>query len=252
MKTIARITGSVAMLSALGLLACLVLVGTNLSGVRGSSVAPPPKPVPAFNLVERVDISSGVVKRSRIRIRVPKHYSEADIRAIAEAVVSREVAKGPLNAVIIFVYGPNTDTQGEYDVARVFWAPNGRLEDAQKVKAGDYRLFQYAVDYRSSPVRPKSTLANSGKTGLFGIPLPAGAQLVSRRKPSGRTEAREVYKLGKSVEEIIAFFEREMVRAGWSKSGAFGHRGYQAFTKGPVMVAVIVDETKGTFSIGGS
>ena len=157
-----------------------------------------------------------------------------------------------LNAVSILYFGPNTDTDGAWDIASVDWAPNGKWADADKVISGDYSNFGYAISYKS-PISTITTLVRSKKRGLLGVPLPRNAKLTKRTPgdPARGSDPRENYAISGSADAIIAFYEKEMVSAGWIKTGPFIDY-YLFFEKGNFKILVEVNQEGGTFIIMGS
>ena len=101
----------------------------------------------------------------------------------------------------------------------------------------------------NAPASTGSSLAASGQTGLLGVPLPAGARLTERTRGNAAEyiDPSETYAISATANDITAFFEREMPKAGWYKS-ASGM--FIEFLKGDLIVGVWVSENK--FTLMGS
>ena len=88
---------------------------------------------------------------------------------------------------------------------------------------GGLRHVWYAVSYNAPAPTPtgSSTLTASNQTGLLGVPLPEGAQLIQRRpgNPASGRDPSERYAVFASAVEIAAFFNRAMPAGGWAKDG---------------------------------
>jgi hypothetical protein len=225
--------------------------------VPESPSVPQSPPVPQYRVVKTEDVSMGDVTRLQLRVSVPRHYSEEQVRQVAEAIVKDTTTGQDVNAIGIFFYGPGVATDGAYDVASVNWAPNGRWEDAGSVQAGDYSSFGYDISYQApTPAsRPSSRarLKPSGKRGLLGAPLPAGARLTERRKgdPAAGVDPAETYSIRASAADIAAFFYKVMPSAGWARGGASTDTSL-IFQKGKHMLGVIIDSGGKSFMLMGS
>ena len=211
--------------------------------------------VPDYEIVSRQDLSFGVVRRFNLRVRVPRHYQREQIERIANAIVSDLSRTERLNAVSIMFYGPGDTVTGAWDVALVEWAPNGRWSDASTVRAGDYSSFRYSVTYRPPPAPTDTTsnLRSSRTRGLHGVPLPAGATLEKRgtSAPGSGRSRWEQYRVAASANEVSAYFNREMPKAGWQKDGLSS--AYEIFfNKGNAQVDILINVKGGTFTLSGS
>ena len=109
-------------------------------------------------------------------------------------------------------------------------------------------------DSPEPPPAPASSLsAASDMTGLLGVPLPVGAQLKERisGNPSESVDPREKYEITATATEILAFYEREMPRAGWKKTGPPSKFALY-FTNGPLMIGILTNQQGGRFTLMGS
>lgn len=106
-----------------------------------------PTEIPAYEIVRTEDSSYGRVIRQALRIRVPKHYNKYEIEIIAHNVTDRFKNLRNLNAIMIYIYGPDSPIPGFPDVARVEWAPYGDWARASEVRSGNYANFEYSVHY---------------------------------------------------------------------------------------------------------
>jgi hypothetical protein len=209
--------------------------------------------VPLHRVAGIEDVSYGSVRRYNVRVSLPSHYSRVQVRDIAGAIVADLRSRESLNAVSMMFYGPGTGASGVWDVALVEWAPNARWEDAGTVTAGDYASFRYRTEYKPPEPPVASGLQPSGRTGLLGAPLPQGATLTERAAgdPAAGVDPRERYQISASAAEIAGFFRREMPRAGWQRDGASTATAL-FFSKGRLMIGVLINSRGGTFTLMGS
>jgi len=231
--------------------------------------------VPSYRVVKTEDVSYGNVRRLNIRVSVPDHYSRTEVEQIAMVIVADVRREQRLNAISIMFFGPNTPPSGEWDIASVDWAPNGRWEDAGTVQPGDYWTFRYSVNYKP-PIEASATklelepsgkleLEPSGKVGLLGTPLPVGATLekVGHGDPRLGADPRgEQYRIEATAGEIVAYFNREMRNAGWGRLSLrplnrhmpldcpiYLSRPSLLFTKDGKTVGVLINHNGGTFTL---
>ena len=95
----------------------------------------------------------------------------------------------------------------------------------------------------------RSSLRASGRTGLLGAPLPAGARLTERvpGNPAEYTDPSETYAISASADDITAFFNKEMSKAGWYKSASGLFLGFE---KGSLVLGIYISNNK--FTLMGS
>jgi hypothetical protein len=98
-----------------------------------------------------------------------------------------------------------------------------------------------------------SDLKPSGRTGLLGVPLPEGAELIEQRpgNPAQGQDPSERYAVSATAVQIAAFFNREMPGAGWAKDGTSTSTAL-FFRKGDLMIGVLINRDGGTFTLMGS
>ena len=209
--------------------------------------------VPAYRVAKVQDVSMGAVRRLNIRVALPRHYARAEAVAVAKAAIADVTKKGRVNAVRSCSLDlPQTRTAP----GMLAWSsghPTVGGVTSGAVRAGDYASFQYNVTYRPPPAATKSALQSSGRRGLLGAPLPSGATLTERQagNPAAGRDPSERYTLSASASEISAYFTREMVKAGWAKDGTSTQYAL-FFTKGNLMLGVLINGKGGTFVLMGS
>ena len=108
-----------------------------------------PASVPTYEILEVQDVSSSSAKRLQIRIRISKSATEAQLRLICEEVIEAQKSVAPHNAITFFFYLPGTDPRGVYTGGSAIWAPNGKWEDANRVRTGNYSQHQLWVTAES-------------------------------------------------------------------------------------------------------
>ena len=210
--------------------------------------------LPAFETVAREDLSLGETRRLNIRVSIPEHYSQLAIERIASAVVQDITAEQDVNAISLMFFGPGTSTAGVWDGGMVEWAPSGRWSDAASVRAGAYRSFKYNVKYRQAePTQPdgREALSASSTRGLLDVPLPQGALLLERTEPAPGRDPSESYAIEASAADIRSFFSREMPSSGWARSRT-SSGGSLFFTRGDLMIGVLINQSGGSFMLMGS
>jgi len=133
-------------------------VPTKPSEVTKSTEAPKPteaskpagttqalSPVPAYEILEVQDVSTAGVSRLQVRIRITQAATEAQLRLISEEVVVAQQKTTFYSAIALFFYLPGTDPHGVYTGGGAVWAPNGRWEDANLAKMGNYAQHRLQV-----------------------------------------------------------------------------------------------------------
>lgn len=207
---------------------------------------------PPYAIVKQEDLSYGGIRRVQYRIQLPEHYPSTVVEAIARQIVGDLRKKSNVvNTVSMLFYGPNSSTDGAYDIASIDWAPNGEWSEAGR--ASDYSSFQLKISYNEPYSTNVRLLTASDTTGLFGIPLPHGSHLTKRTAAAKHAgiDAREQYELDEPAEEILMFFISEMPRAGWKKTGPYSES-VLFFEKDGIGSAVLVNKDGGTFTLMGS
>jgi hypothetical protein len=130
-----------------------------------------------YRLAQKEDISfveaatGRRIVRWEYRVHVPNNVSESSLMTIASNIVDNAKQSGPLNAVGIFFYLPDSDPKGLYTAGKAVYAPNGKWEDASKALAGSYYAHRLALSVGNAIgiTTPKTTprLSDSQKKKLF-------------------------------------------------------------------------------------
>ncbi len=102
--------------------------------------------IPKYEIVSIKDVSYGNVKRYGVRIRVGHMLSSTELKRVSEVIIEELKVKRPHNALILFYYLPESDTNGVYTAGKVEWAPYGDWSRAEETYSGSYtnhmiRLF---------------------------------------------------------------------------------------------------------------
>ena len=97
------------------------------------------------------------------------------------------------------------------------------------------------------PPPQKTSLESSGSKGLLGIPLPKGSRLTESipGNPAEQTDPSETYAISASSDELTDYFNREMRKAGWYKTG-IGGGWFIEFRKGDYVSHVWISDNKFT------
>ena len=90
-----------------------------------------------YSRLERLDLSRNGVTKHQIKVMVPAHYKEADLRRVAEAVIGRQRKLGECHAIRVLFFTDTEKTARTDAVAEAVWAPEGKFVKApDAVRAG--------------------------------------------------------------------------------------------------------------------
>ncbi|HUU43166.1 MAG TPA: hypothetical protein VMX57_05270 [Planctomycetota bacterium] len=93
-----------------------------------------------YSRLERLDLTRDGVSRQQIKVMVPAHYGEAELRLVAEDVIARERKLGECHALRLFFFTDPEKTEPADAVAEAVWAPEGKfIRAAEAVRAGSDR-----------------------------------------------------------------------------------------------------------------
>jgi hypothetical protein len=81
---------------------------------------------PEFRIVELQNTSTGEQKRFSLKIVLPSHYSENSVKSTLVPISN--MLNEPESETTMFFYGPHSNQQRPYDVARVVWKHNRLAE----------------------------------------------------------------------------------------------------------------------------
>jgi hypothetical protein len=99
------------------ILCCLVFLSGVGCGSSGKTKIV--SQVPDFRIAELQDTSTRDQKRFSLKIILPAHYSESSVKSTLVTIVN--TVGEPDSEITLFFYGPDSNMQGSYDVARVVW-----------------------------------------------------------------------------------------------------------------------------------
>lgn len=112
---------------------------------------------------ENIDISPTWTRRN-VRIVVPAGLSKNDVEAntCAAAEVAYEKDGHP-NAITVFAYKPNTDTESVYTAGRLIWAPGGDwMRAGESVSVAEHKAtFDLSDLYSDAPTGLSAQLKRS-------------------------------------------------------------------------------------------
>lgn len=132
----------------------VLAVGLNLTkGFDPSESAAPdteadaaqPASVPDYTVARVDDVSMGTAVRFEYRVVIPGEPTEADLRAVVDAVVEEAKAEQPFNALSIGLYNSEDEIDGAYTLGVAELAPGGDWGAADTVEAGDYDAMELTV-----------------------------------------------------------------------------------------------------------
>lgn len=98
-----------------------ILCGFALATAIGCSDSSRPTLIqpPDFRIVDFTNTSTREQKRYNVKIVLPSHYSEILVRSLLITIA--DTINEPESEITMVFYGPESNTRGEYDVARVVW-----------------------------------------------------------------------------------------------------------------------------------
>ncbi|MFC1785642.1 hypothetical protein ACFL0J_08480 [Candidatus Neomarinimicrobiota bacterium] len=103
----------------------------------------------AYNVVSEEDLSfvedNRKVNRTQCKVLIDRSSNEQELKTISEEIIENLKNKEYQNAVTIFYYLPNTNTDGFYTAGMVDWSPFGDWAKADKVLEGDYSKHKYKI-----------------------------------------------------------------------------------------------------------
>ncbi len=109
-----------------------------------------------FTVISRDAIVEKGVVRIEYEVEVQRPLAKSDVMLLAQKLVAQETAKGPINAVSLFVHtNPRSGAMIKW-VGSADWAPYGILTRAGEVKAGDYSKHQFNSGPFQGFFNPKS------------------------------------------------------------------------------------------------
>ena len=96
-----------------------------------------------FTVLGRDVVAEKGVIRIEFEVEVEQPLQKDDVLLLAQKLVAQEVAKGPINAVSVFVHtNPQKKSMVKW-LGSADWAPYGVLTRAGEVKAGDYKYHKF-------------------------------------------------------------------------------------------------------------
>ena len=111
------------------------------------NAAEPKVVIPRYTILSIKNVSYSTVKRYDVRVRVGYMLSNNELKQVSEAIVEELKLTRPHNALTLFYYLPDSDTNGLYTAGKAVWAPYGDWSRADEGYSGNYtnhilRLFQ--------------------------------------------------------------------------------------------------------------
>lgn len=99
-----------------------------------------------YNILKTEDVSYDTVKRYSLNISMTGEITPDNVKNICNSVITDQLQKGPISALMIFIYKPAAEGSGGYiKVGRAIWAPQGKWENADNVPLGKYTQHQLSL-----------------------------------------------------------------------------------------------------------
>lgn len=94
--------------------------------------------IPEYSIVSIRDVSFSTIKRYDVRVRVGHMLSRHELELVSQAIVKKLKETKPHNALTLFYYLPDSDTDGLYTAGKAVWAPYGDWARVDEVHTGKY------------------------------------------------------------------------------------------------------------------
>lgn len=101
---------------------------------RPASQKPSPKPTTQrYTIASSEDLdyrnpkTMKRIRRKEYRVHLKKELSQAELKGVAEDVIAQAP---PVDAIVIFLYLPDSEPTGAFTAGKATYAPNGKWEDA--------------------------------------------------------------------------------------------------------------------------
>jgi len=101
--------------------------------------------LPAYQVVEIEDVSFGSVKRYGVRVRVDSVLTSSELELVSRRIIEELEVTKPHNALMIFYYLPDSDTDAPYTAGKAVWAPDGDWGKADESPTGNYSKHQLSL-----------------------------------------------------------------------------------------------------------
>ncbi len=85
----------------------------------------------------------GIVQETINIVVESEDYNSGQLYQIAQTEVLKYTEDNDVNSITVEFYTDKEHIHKGHDLGEVIYAPNGKLEDADKVKAGDYTNFKF-------------------------------------------------------------------------------------------------------------
>jgi hypothetical protein len=90
-----------------------------------------PESLPRYSVVSIRDHSYPEAVRKAIRVRVAREMTHEELTAISTRIIRLATSQQQINAIKIFYYLPDTDTDGAFTAGKATWAPGGDWSKAE-------------------------------------------------------------------------------------------------------------------------
>jgi len=94
--------------------------------------------IPKYDISSIKNVSYSNVKRYVVRVRVGHMLSSMELKRVSEVIIEELKVTRPHNALTLFYYLPDSDTNGLYTAGKAVWAPYGDWSRSDETYAGNY------------------------------------------------------------------------------------------------------------------
>jgi hypothetical protein len=126
----------------------------------------PSDSLPQFSVVQVTDHSYPGAVRKALRVRVAREVTHEELTAISTRIIKQATSQQKINAIKIFFFLPESDTDGMFTAGKATWAPDGDWSRAE-LRAPP-KLFVEAVNPSDSiPDQDRVNLPLALKKQIF-------------------------------------------------------------------------------------
>ena len=104
-----------------------------------------------------------LIRRKEYRVHLRKEHSQMELKRVAEEVIAQAP---PVDAIVVFLYLPDSEPTGAYTAGKGTWAPDGKWEDAGK-PAPKKLVMKYGGLLPAIPKEDQVNLPVSKKKAIF-------------------------------------------------------------------------------------
>ena len=110
-----------------------------------------------YDIVKFDDTSIPNAERMTLRVTADESYlysmTDEQLSEMVKYIADNYASSHKMNAIVVYLYCNGDDTEGAFTIASCTYAPDGEIENAPNVEAGDYSSFDYDIHINSESER---------------------------------------------------------------------------------------------------